>query len=199
MQYSVADLYAHIFLYLRDILKWYNKKSISRALISFKEDFYERFEDHVTGIQWISRAIGRKAQHASHSELRYTRLLVEDVRKNQRLGLKREERENAERQYQAHKESEERAREAESRRPLEQEQSRRLKDLLQITSASFKSICVEDVTKIMTGHASEGAGTTRSVRVPCMTNTKPHGRHTNNQGGAQSAKTFFKIIRSPWA
>ena len=149
MQHSVADLYSHIFLFLRDVLSWYTKKSITRMLASFKEDFYEQFQEQVTNVTRISHSIERKASHASSSELRYTRLLVEDLRKNQRLALKKEEREAAERHHQERRAIEEKERESKKRELLEQEQSHRVADLLQIMGTSFKSICVEEVHKIL--------------------------------------------------
>ena len=151
IQHGVADLYAHIFLFLRDALSWYTKRSIRRMLSSFNEDFYEHFEDQIDNVKRISLAINRKAQHSSHSELRYTRLLVEDLKKDQRLGLVKEEREAAERRYQDQKAAEERYKEQEKIRLLEQEQARRVEDLLRKMGASFKSICVEEVSKLLAG------------------------------------------------
>ena len=149
MQHDIADLYAHIFLFLRDTLNWYTKKSIRRVLSSLKEDFYDHFEDQIANIQRISNALNRKAQHASQSELRYTRLLVEDVSRNQRLALGKDEREAAERRYQEQKALMEREREAQRAELLEQEQSRRLEELGRSMCASFKSICIEEATRFL--------------------------------------------------
>ena len=159
MQHDIADLYAHIFLFLRDTLSWYTKKSIRRVLSSFKEDFYDHFEDQIANIQRISNALNRRAQHASQSELRYTRLLVEDVSRNQRLALRKEEREAAERRYQEQKALDDKEREAQKIKSLEEDQSRRLEELSQSMCASFKNICVEEATRFFMGLSFNASGT----------------------------------------
>ena len=160
IQYGVADLYAHIFLFLRDALKWYTKKSIRRLLSSFKEDFYQQFEDQVSNIQRISLKMTRKAQHASQSELRYTRLLVEDLQKGQRLELARADREAADRRYQEQKAIDEREIELDRARSLEQEHLHRIGNLLDIMGTSFKNICAEEVSKALGRRDQDGLGTT---------------------------------------
>ena len=158
IQYGVANLYAHIFLFLRDALGWYTKKSIRRLLASFKEDFYQQFEDQISNIQKISLKITRKAQYASQSELRYTRLLVEDLKENQRLGLEREEREAADRRYQEQKAIDEREKELQRLKVLEHEHLHRIGNLLNIMGTSFKSICVEEVSKALGQRNQDGLG-----------------------------------------
>ncbi|KAL6721677.1 hypothetical protein ACLMJK_000781 [Lecanora helva] len=165
IQYGVADLYAHIFLFLRDTLAWYTKKSIRRVLASFNEDFYEQFEDQISNIRSISLRVTRMAQHASHSELRYTRLLMEDMRDYQRLGLEQTEREAADRKYHERKSTLEREKELERARLLEQEESHRVQDLLQRMGESFKVICVEQVSKILEEHHIDSIGTRSGWRA----------------------------------
>ena len=65
---NIAALYAHIFCFLRNAIEWYTKKSSRRLLSSFKEDFYENFEEQIADIKQISNLINREAQHASHSD-----------------------------------------------------------------------------------------------------------------------------------
>ena len=94
---GIATLYAHIFCFLRNAIEWYTKRSSSRLLASFKEDFYERFEDQVATIKQISASINREAQHASNSELRYLRLRLVKFEQSVGMGLQGLEREAAER------------------------------------------------------------------------------------------------------
>lgn len=79
MQQAIANLYAHIFLFLKEVIDWYTKKSRSRLLASFREDFYEHFEDHLRAIREISWSVNREAQASHFAEGRYTRLMVEDL------------------------------------------------------------------------------------------------------------------------
>ena len=94
---GIATLYAHIFCFLRNAIEWYTKRSSSRLLASFKEDFYEKFEDQVATIKQISASINREAQHASNSELRYLRLRLAKFEQSVGMGLQGWEREAAER------------------------------------------------------------------------------------------------------
>ena len=134
MQYSVADLYAHIFLFLRDTLVWYTQRSIRRVVSSPQEDFYEHFEDRVSNIKSTSLGIGRKAQHASQTELRFVRLQAEDLSKEREKGV-------------------------ENTRRLGRELLRRLEVLQKIMSASFKSICIEKASKVLAVERSGRFGT----------------------------------------
>ncbi|KAL9614467.1 MAG: hypothetical protein Q9167_001070 [Letrouitia subvulpina] len=93
MQQGIADLYAHIFLFLKNVIDWYLKTSIKRALASLNEDFYRRFEDEISNIKWISSNINRKADHGARSETRYTRLTVENFQEDTRNRLENMERE----------------------------------------------------------------------------------------------------------
>ena len=94
---SIATLYAHIFCFLRNAIEWYTKRSSNRLLSSFKEDFYERFEEQVTNIKRLSASINREAQHASNSEVRYMRLRLAKFEQSMGMGLQGLEREAAER------------------------------------------------------------------------------------------------------
>ena len=111
---GTASLYAHIFHFLRDAIKWYTKRSSTRLLSSFKEDFYESFEEQISNIKDVSASINREAQHASNSEVRYLRLCSESWG----IGLKGLEMEAAERRHRDLKAAEERARESEIERKL---------------------------------------------------------------------------------
>ncbi|KAL8720311.1 MAG: hypothetical protein Q9225_002798, partial [Loekoesia sp. 1 TL-2023] len=151
MQYHIANLHAHIFFYLRHTIDWYMRKSIKRALSSLREDFYERFEDEVSNIKRISLAIGREAQHGSHSEIRYTRILLEDTV----IGLQDLKREVAERKYREEKAAEQRAREEEARRVLELEKMKRLDDLHRFIGASAKALLSEKASAFVSENVKE--------------------------------------------
>ena len=143
MQYNVANLYAHIFFFLRNTIDWYARKSIKRALSSLKEDFYDRFEEEISNIKRISAAIGREAQHGSHSELRYTRLLLEKLAEDTVIGLQDRKRDEAERRYREEIATRQSIKEREAIRALELEKLKRLDDLHKLIGASAKALFLE--------------------------------------------------------
>ena len=87
MQAAVVDLYAHIFLFLTDIMYWYTKKRWKRTLDSFNENLSETFEDEIQNIKHKSKAILRQAIQGMAAEQRVTRLILEKGHKDLRLGL----------------------------------------------------------------------------------------------------------------
>lgn len=87
MQAAVVDLYAHIFLFLTDTMVWYTKKRWKRTLDSFNENLSETFEDEIQNIKHKSKAILRQAIQGMAAEQRVTRLILEESRKDLRLGL----------------------------------------------------------------------------------------------------------------
>ncbi|KAI1659700.1 hypothetical protein F4813DRAFT_351692 [Daldinia decipiens] len=99
----VADLYAHIFIFLSDTMDWITEKRRKRLLDSFNENFYKRFESQVETIRHKSDMIRNLAAQSSHAEQRVTRLTVEDLAQDIRLGLVGEERRHAEIVYVAEK------------------------------------------------------------------------------------------------
>lgn len=111
---SIATLYAHIFCFLRNAIEWYTKRSSCRLLSSFKEDFHERFEDQVANIKQSSASINREIHHASHSELRYTRLRLAKFEHSARIGLQGLEIEAADRRVREERAAEEKARESDT-------------------------------------------------------------------------------------
>ena len=139
MQHNIANLYAHIFFFLRNTIDWYMRKSIKRALSSLREDFYERFAEEVSNIKRISLAISREAQHGSHSEIRYTRMLTEDTV----IGLQDLKRDLAESKYREEKAAKESAREREAMLLLELEKMKRLDDLHRLIGEKAKDLFLE--------------------------------------------------------
>ena len=123
---SIATLYAHIFCFLRNAIEWYTKRSSRRLLSSFKEDFYEKFEDQIANIKHISASINREAQHASNSEVRYMRLRLAKFEQSVGIGLQGLERDAAERRKREERAAEEKARELKQIRMLLADQPRML-------------------------------------------------------------------------
>ena len=115
---GIANLYTHIFYFLRSAIEWYTTRSSKRLLSSFNEDFYKAFEDQIGNIKQISISINREAQHASRSELRYLRLRVENFEQSVGMGLQGLAREAAERREREVKAAEEKAKELEKLRML---------------------------------------------------------------------------------
>ncbi|KAJ4290404.1 hypothetical protein N0V90_010620 [Kalmusia sp. IMI 367209] len=101
MQRAIADLYAHIFLFLNDTLVWYTKKRRRRLLDSMNEKFLQEFELEIDNIIRKSERIKRKASQMAMAEQRVTRLTMEETNKDLRLGLEGILRENAETKYYA--------------------------------------------------------------------------------------------------
>jgi hypothetical protein len=101
MRHAVADLYAHIFLFLTDTLSWYMKKRRKRIMDSFNEKFSDEHQDSIENIQRKSEIIKRKFTQKVAAEQRVTRLMVEETRKDLRVGLEGLYRAQVERTYQA--------------------------------------------------------------------------------------------------
>ncbi|KAI2776154.1 hypothetical protein F4815DRAFT_485338 [Daldinia loculata] len=99
----VADFYAHVFIFLSDTMDWITEKRRKRLLDSFNENFYKKFENQVETIRHKSDIIRNLAAQSSRAEQRVTRLVVEDLAQDIRLGLTGEERRHAETIYAAEK------------------------------------------------------------------------------------------------
>jgi hypothetical protein len=79
VQMLIAKLYAHIFLFLKDAMFWYRKRSWKRALDSFREDFYEHFADSVSNIRYIGNQVKQQAELGRSADVRVTREAVEQM------------------------------------------------------------------------------------------------------------------------
>ncbi|KAF2104081.1 hypothetical protein NA57DRAFT_70292 [Rhizodiscina lignyota] len=136
MQHVVANLYAHIFLFLKEVMAWYTKRSHHRLLSSFREDFYEHFEDHIRIIREISWSINREAQASSMAEGRYTRLMVEDLAQmlSSIIGSEGRRREEAQARFERAKASRQLLQEGERTDYLKQERNYILDQFKQIMS-----------------------------------------------------------------
>lgn len=107
MQDKIGLLYAHVFLFLEDTMKWYQKKPRHKLGDAFRENFYEHFEDMILNIQDLSRDVLRQANLSSMAETRQIGLIadrtLEELRIGQfdaRLSTDRVRREQAEVKYQ---------------------------------------------------------------------------------------------------
>ncbi|KAI1276256.1 hypothetical protein F5Y07DRAFT_366932 [Xylaria sp. FL0933] len=101
MMKLIADFYAHIFVFLSDVMGWITEKKRRRLLDSFNEKFFQRFEDQVDMIRKRSERIRNFAAQCSRAEQRLTRVTVEDLARDVRLGLIGQKRQEAEVIYHA--------------------------------------------------------------------------------------------------
>lgn len=102
MQKKVANLYAHIFFFLQDTMKWYLTRQRTKVLDAFREDFYTQFEENIQNIKNFSTQIQRQAHLSTMGEIRGIRHTVEriedivtDGRTDMRIALDGLSRENA--------------------------------------------------------------------------------------------------------
>jgi hypothetical protein len=107
MQEKVALLYAHVFLFLQDTMKWYQKKPKYKLRDAFRENFYEHFEESTINIEKLSLDVLREANLSSMAETRQigltTNRTLDQVKTGQvdaRLSMDRVSREQAEVKYQ---------------------------------------------------------------------------------------------------
>ncbi|KAK2776167.1 phytanoyl- dioxygenase family protein [Colletotrichum kahawae] len=101
MQALIAELYAHIFLFLGSIMDWMMKKRVKRLLDSFNDDLPSIFENEMNKIKGISDRIRNLASQKSRAELRSTRLTVESSARDLRAGFEGEKRHQAEMKHYA--------------------------------------------------------------------------------------------------
>ncbi|OAG03090.1 uncharacterized protein CC84DRAFT_1251168 [Paraphaeosphaeria sporulosa] len=101
MQRAIADLYAHIFLFLNDTLTFFTKKHCRLLFDSMNDKFLQVFNAEIENIVRMSERIKRKATQMSKAEQRFTRLTLEESSKDLRLGLEGIWNDNAEMKYYA--------------------------------------------------------------------------------------------------
>ncbi|EXU98462.1 hypothetical protein X797_008409 [Metarhizium robertsii] len=92
----VAELYAHVFLLLSSIMDYLAKKSVMRLIDSFNESLCKKFQNEIKQINAKSAVMRNIAARGSRAELRATRLMVEDLGRDVRIGLEGEARNRAE-------------------------------------------------------------------------------------------------------
>lgn len=79
VQMLIANLYAHIFLFLKDAMEWYLDKQWKRILRSLRQDFYEDFKEQLSDIRVIANQIKHRSDMGLSAEQRVTRLTVEQI------------------------------------------------------------------------------------------------------------------------
>lgn len=94
----VADLYEHIFLFLSSVMDWIMEKRFRRLIDSFSDNFNERFQNEIGRINKKAERIRTFASQSLVAEGRVTRLLVEGLNRDIRLGLEGDERHKADMQ-----------------------------------------------------------------------------------------------------
>ncbi|KAI1617727.1 hypothetical protein EDD36DRAFT_10542 [Exophiala viscosa] len=145
VQRAVAKFYTAVFLLLGDVAVWYSSNSLAKFRNSMHDGFHKQFASALENVQRLSEAVGRTSDIAAAAEGRYTRLTVEDLRRDiedQRAGLSGEMRAIAQSlvdQFAAQ------ARRLEEQNRLNHEETRRqilaaLYQQVQDTQASFKAI-----------------------------------------------------------
>ncbi|KAH0598309.1 hypothetical protein MHUMG1_03606 [Metarhizium humberi] len=92
----VAELYAHVFLFLSSIMDYLAKKSVMRLIDSFNENLCKKFQDEIKLINAKSALMRNIAARGSRAEVRATRLMIEDLGRDVRIGLEGEARNRAE-------------------------------------------------------------------------------------------------------
>ncbi|KAK1831671.1 hypothetical protein QBC39DRAFT_306301 [Podospora conica] len=96
---KVGDLYAHIFLFLSSYMDWMMRKRATRLLDSFNENLSAKFELDIKKIHDLSTGIRNLVAQSSRAEIRATRLQVEDLAKDHRVGQEGSARHQAEMEH----------------------------------------------------------------------------------------------------
>lgn len=121
----VADLYEHVFLFLSSVMDWIMEKRFRRLLDSFSENFNDRFEVEIRRINKKAERIRTFATQSLMAETRVTRLLVEGLDRDIRLGMDGDQRHRADMQLFAERIERQLSRAEETRR-LQDENMRKL-------------------------------------------------------------------------
>lgn len=70
MQESMARLYANLILFLRQVVKWFSRNSVQRALSAIVQPFELKYKVLVDGIRSCTKAIDEEASASSRAEIR---------------------------------------------------------------------------------------------------------------------------------
>ncbi|KAI6409276.1 hypothetical protein MCOR23_000963 [Pyricularia oryzae] len=92
----VAELYAHVFLFLGGVMDWIGERRRRRLLDSFSSSLADRFDAEVAKVEALAARVARLAAQAGRVEGRVTRVTVEAIRADQRVGLRSIQRAQAE-------------------------------------------------------------------------------------------------------
>ncbi|KAM7184346.1 phytanoyl-coa dioxygenase [Rhypophila sp. PSN 637] len=157
---KVGDLYAHVFIFLSSYMDWMMRKRATRLLDSFNENLFRKFELDIQKINERSAAIRNLVAQSSRAELRETRLHVESLARDFRVGQEGEARHRAEMEYFAARIERELAMTRQERRQLEEE-GRQVKEL----SAQL--------TRLLQERAMEWVEDERAVRTKALGGSSP--------------------------
>lgn len=92
----VVNLYGHVFLSLSSVMDWIMKRRSRRLLDSFSENSNDRFCNELNKIKDKFARIRNFASQSLMAEGRVTRLMVEGLNRDVRLGLEGDTRHQAE-------------------------------------------------------------------------------------------------------
>ncbi|KAK7413762.1 hypothetical protein QQX98_007329 [Neonectria punicea] len=95
---KVAELYAHIFLFLSNVMDAFMRKRYRKMLDSFNENIYKKFEDDIQKINAKASEIRSIVSQSSRAEVRHTRVQLERLDRDVRVGLQGDARHRAEMQ-----------------------------------------------------------------------------------------------------
>ena len=96
---NVADLYAHIFLFLSSVLDLLMRKRMKRMLDSFNDNLNKKFEKEIESINEKSAGVRNLVARGSRAEIRETRLTIEQLGRDIRIGQMGEARDRAEMEH----------------------------------------------------------------------------------------------------
>lgn len=134
----VAKLYAHIFLFLSETMDWIMEKRRKKLIDSFNENFRQRFDKELANIASMSENIRILAEQGSRAEARVTRLTVESMGRDLRVGLEGNARHQANLEVLAERLERELQNTRKEFREGKQQLARQLKQMLQYNAtASF--------------------------------------------------------------
>lgn len=166
---KVSDLYAHVFIFLSSYMDWMMRKRATRLLDSFNENLFRKFELDIQKINERSAAIRNLVAQSSRAELRETRLHVESLVRDFRVGQEGEARHRAEMEYFATRIERELDMTRKERMQLEEE-GRQVKEL------------AAQLTHLLQERALQWVGDERASQTSGMSNTQLHSaQHLRNK------------------
>lgn len=166
---KVSDLYAHVFIFLSSYMDWMMRKRATRLLDSFNENLFRKFELDIQKINERSAAIRNLVAQSSRAELRETRLHVESLVRDFRVGQEGEARHRAEMEYFAARIERELDMTRKERMQLEEE-GRQVKEL------------AAQLTHLLQERALQWVGDERASQTSGMSNTQLHSaQHLRNK------------------
>ena len=72
-------IYSQIFSFLGEVINWYTKRSIQRALSSFNEHLLEFFDDQVEEIRKLAKLVHDEADFRAQADAQINRLYLEEM------------------------------------------------------------------------------------------------------------------------